>query len=342
MGIVYKGGLDVVKNRLSNGTTLFEYLSCKVSLHMKQFILCSMYRSPSSKNSDFLNEWNNLLSDLVILPDELILCGDLNLYLDVPSNNNTIQFLQSLDAWVLIQHVKEPTHYQGHTLDVIITRGSNNYIDNINGVDPILCNQYNVILRDHYAIMATMRVLKYEAMRKEITFRGMCNIVLDDFRSDISTIDHLNDTSIDLKSMTVNFNTYLISLLNKHAPLCRKYMRAETKTPWYNNTILTAKRCKRQLERRWRKLHTDASQQAYRVQCIALNKLLYTSRVNYYNDKITEGGHNTKTLCNNDNLILPSHNDPNILANEFSEYFCDKFKEIRDGITIDLSKSPPS
>ena len=76
-----------------------------------------MYRSPSSKNSDFLNEWNTLLSDLVILPDELILCGDLNLYLDVPSNNNTIQFLQSHDACGLIQHVTEATHYQGHTLD---------------------------------------------------------------------------------------------------------------------------------------------------------------------------------------------------------------------------------
>ena len=63
------------------------------------------------------------LSDLVILPDELILCGDLNLYLDVPSNNNTIKILQSLDACGLIHHVKEPTHYQGHTSDVIITRG---------------------------------------------------------------------------------------------------------------------------------------------------------------------------------------------------------------------------
>ena len=31
-----------------------------------------------------------------------------------------------------------------------------------------------------------------------------------------------------------------------------------------------------------------------------------------------------------------------VLANEFSEYFCDKVKKIRDGITIDLSKSPPS
>ena len=59
----------------------------------------------------------------------------------------------------------------------------------------------------------------------------MRNIVLDDFRSDITTIDHLNDTSVDLNSMTVNFNKYLISLLNKHAPVCRKYMRAETKTP---------------------------------------------------------------------------------------------------------------
>ena len=59
--IVYKGGLDVVKMDSSDGTTLLEYLSCKVSLHKKQFILCSMYRSPSSKNSDILNEWNNFL-----------------------------------------------------------------------------------------------------------------------------------------------------------------------------------------------------------------------------------------------------------------------------------------
>ena len=52
--------------------------------------------------------------------------------------------------------------------------------------------------------------LKCEAMRKEITFRRMRNIVLDDFRSDITTIAHLNDTSVDLNSMTVNFNKYLI------------------------------------------------------------------------------------------------------------------------------------
>ena len=43
----------------------------------------------------------------------------------------------------------------------------------------------------------------------------------------------------------------------------------------------------------------------------------------------------------NKNPILPSRNDHNILANEFNEYFCDKVKKIRDGITIDLSKSPP-
>ena len=149
--------------------------------------------------------------------------------------------------------------------------------------------------------------------------------------------------------MTVNYNKYLISLLNKHAPVCRKYMHAETKTPWYNNTILTAKRYKRQLERRWRKLQTDESRQAYIVQCIARNKLLYTSRVNYYSDKITECGYNTKTLFKiakeligyNENPILSSQNYLYIHINEFSEYFCDKVKKIRDGITIDLSKSPP-
>ena len=54
MGIVYKGGLDVVKTDSSDGNKLFlNILLGRVSLHKKQFILCSMYRSPSSKNSDF-------------------------------------------------------------------------------------------------------------------------------------------------------------------------------------------------------------------------------------------------------------------------------------------------
>ena len=76
--------------------------------------------------------------------------------------------------------------YATYFMTVIITRGSNNYIENINVVDSVLCNQDNVILRDHYAIMTTLRVLKCEAMRKEIFFRRMRNIVLDDFRSYIN------------------------------------------------------------------------------------------------------------------------------------------------------------
>ena len=66
-------------------------------------------------------------------------------------------------------------------------------------MDPVLCNQDNVILRDHNVIMATMRVLECEEMRNEITFRRMRNIVLDDFRSDITTIDYLNDTSANYR-----------------------------------------------------------------------------------------------------------------------------------------------
>ena len=77
---------------------------------------------------------------------------------------------------------------------------------------------------------------------------------------------------------------------------------------------------------------------------------MYISCVNYYSDKITAGGHNTKTLFKiakkliglKENPILSSHNDTNKLANEFNKYFCDKIKKIRDDITIDLSKSPPS
>ena len=59
--------------------------------------------------------------------------------------------------------------------------------------------------------------------------------------------------------------------------------------------------------------------------------------MNYYSDKIMDITLRHAKELTGHNEILPSHNDPNILANDLVFV-----KKIRDGITIDLSKSPPS
>ena len=80
--------------------------------------MCSVYRPPSSSDAQFIEDWNALLSTLVISDGEIIICGDVNLHLDDSSNYYTKQFTQSLDACGFVQNIHQPTHYQGHTLDV--------------------------------------------------------------------------------------------------------------------------------------------------------------------------------------------------------------------------------
>ena len=107
----------------------FEIIECKISGEIGKFRLCVVYRPPPSKtnnfrNSVFFDEWSDFLDRIVIIPDELIITGDLNFHLDDTNDSDATKFLQSLDEHGLFQHVTGPTHQRGHTLDVLITRES--------------------------------------------------------------------------------------------------------------------------------------------------------------------------------------------------------------------------
>ena len=56
--------------------------------------------------------------------EPLVLLGDFNIHVDVPTDMDAIQFRDLLDSTGLQQHVKRSTHIHGHTLDLLITRQS--------------------------------------------------------------------------------------------------------------------------------------------------------------------------------------------------------------------------
>ena len=175
------GGVAIVFDETLYITTLessdsLEYISCKTTINKQQFILCCVYRPPSSSNQVFLDEWNNLLSNLTVSPYELLICGDINLHLDNLSNTYSGLFQQSLDACGMVQHVNEPTHHQCHTLDILVTRKVNSLIGNISVMDPMLCNEDNVVIKDHYAILATLNVDKPMSESKVIIHYTVRNL----------------------------------------------------------------------------------------------------------------------------------------------------------------------
>jgi len=155
--MIFKGNIHIhVKDCSQSGKyTHFEYITCMVTSKNKSFCLSSIYRPPPSnanglRTSVFLQEWEDYIEHLVSDPHELIITGDVNLHID---DSDTKQMNSILDAYGLTQHITEPTHRLGHTLDFLVTRTQNSLLGGVPTVtDPHLYNSIGQAACDHLGI----------------------------------------------------------------------------------------------------------------------------------------------------------------------------------------------
>jgi len=71
--------------------------------------------------SQFLEDFQTLISSVSTSPHEFLITGDFNIPVDDLTDANAIQFLSLLDHANLTQHVSFPTHRHSHTLHLVIT-----------------------------------------------------------------------------------------------------------------------------------------------------------------------------------------------------------------------------
>ena len=58
----------------------------------------------------FFHEFAEYLESVVMSSDKLLITGDFNILMDVPTDRNNIHYRDLLEAMGLVQHVKQPTH----------------------------------------------------------------------------------------------------------------------------------------------------------------------------------------------------------------------------------------
>ncbi|KAF3700637.1 hypothetical protein EXN66_Car016324 [Channa argus] len=105
-------------------TTTFE-VAAAVLQHRdwdEPVLVISLYRRGASgaKYDTFLDEFQDVLFEIFNLCDNIIVTGDFNIWVDDLRRGERFRCL--LQAYDLSQHVREPTHRRGHTLDLVITR----------------------------------------------------------------------------------------------------------------------------------------------------------------------------------------------------------------------------
>ena len=64
---------------------------------------------------DFLENFDEFVSLVDLLPGKILLLGDFNVHYDVPSKSDVRRFSTILASNGLVQHITGPTHRCGHT-----------------------------------------------------------------------------------------------------------------------------------------------------------------------------------------------------------------------------------
>jgi hypothetical protein len=174
--------------------------------------------------------------------------GDFNIHLDDSTNADTKFFIDRLELLGLQQHVKEPTHIQGHTLNLVITRRAESLVAR----PPRVCHFFS----DHATVHCDINTTKPMSKVKKISYRKVKAVNIDSLKSDPALFELCEsgqapiESCNDLDILVHNYNHSLGNIMHRHAPLKTNIVRDRVRVPWYNADIAEAKRQRRKAERR--------------------------------------------------------------------------------------------
>ena len=138
-----------------------------------------------------------------------------------------------------------PTHVYGHTLDLVITRKSDDVINTPPWTD--------CLFSDHLQLFCRLQMDEPSLMKSCISYRKIKSINFANLREDIACSDLSRSyQSLDLNELVLCYDDTLSTLLDSHAPLVTKTVVKRHIVPWFTEEVKQANQQRRRAERRWR------------------------------------------------------------------------------------------
>ncbi|CAH2100185.1 unnamed protein product [Euphydryas editha] len=164
--------------------------------------------------------------------DFTCILGDFNIDVSCKDSPKVKELLNFCHHHSLEQLVQEPTRVTDSSqtiLDLVITDNS------------LKCKDIKVIhnncLSDHALVLLDLNVKKPKIIKQVKYRRTLNNIDIDAFNEDLNSIpwEYISTLS-NVDEMVYNFNRYLITLFDIHAPIRKLTIRDKPK-PWITDTI---------------------------------------------------------------------------------------------------------
>ena len=235
------------------------------------------------------------------------------------------------------QHVTVPTHNAGHTLDLLISNNSDDFISSVSVNEDLPS--------DHLAVKCLINVARPPAPRKIFRSRKIRSIDMLAFKSDVLDSPLLTNPADDLDSLVLQYDSVLLALLDNHAPEVERYVVLRPHSPWFNESLREAKQKKRRLERKWRKSGLSVDKELYLDQCTIYTDLLISAKSDYHRSELSQCEPRDlfrviDKLCHASHVKkLPSFDNPKDLADKFANFFEDKIANLRQPVVTSLHRS---
>ena len=184
----------------------------------------------------FFRELNELIAYYHLYKNELVICGDFNIHVNKPHDKHSKKLSNILDTFNLIQHIKQPTHKRGNTLDLVITRKQSLVKRFVIGEQ----------LSDHNNIIMQLDLRRPPPPKKVIKTRKLKSIDIINFKKDLTNTLNMDgactlQTEQKLNDLVTIFNSS-VKILDKHAPVKESTISVRDPTLWVTADIQTEKR----------------------------------------------------------------------------------------------------
>lgn len=205
----------------------------KVSFKNRKYAIGFFYRPPNGDINEFISDFEENISNIVPICDEIICVGDVNINLLDLDNINSIKFLSVLEAFDLNQIINEPTRITANKMSLIDVAICSQGLDIITSGVAHSTN----IQSDHELIYCTVLIERNTSPFKFKTYRDFKNFNYNRFQEDLESIPLYEIFDIeDINLKLLHFNNLILNLFDLHAPV--KTVRiTKPKAPWLTDNI---------------------------------------------------------------------------------------------------------
>ena len=298
-----------------------EGIFIEINLRKSKWLLLGTYHPPSQNDNFYFNNIALALDTHTQKYDKILLAGDFNAEEEEVILNN---FMELYDLKNL---VKENTCFKSinypSCVDLFLTNSSQSF-------------QYTKVIStgisDHHKMIITVLKTTFKkAKPKEIMYRCYKKFDRQAFR------EHLGRKLDNCDNYTL-YNSTFLKVLNEHAPLKKKVVRAN-EVPYMTKSLRKAIANRSRLENRYYKTKSNESLRCYKKQKNYCSRLYKKERTKYYSNldvkKVVDGkkfwkttkpffsdknvGKNVITLIEADKIIQDDSEIANIFNNFFSK-----------------------